>query len=254
MGAFTYVNAVPPKDLSLDMAVFSMRAVAPGMGTCGSYTPAGGCTGGSGSILIIGDSITNQLPQSYSASGQNLLFFSVNGMSAHDVIPQAENLVAMSRPRVIVIALGKNDTLIDPNFPYFQQDYYYLIQYFINACTAGGMAVNPVLMTILPPERPAPSPWSDLTKLAQYNQYIKDCATRFSLNCVDFAAAYSGIDPIVTDGPYLMAGFTNPADGLYIHPIGSANAKLWAYYRKAVGLGLDQISVSHSEVQPPLIP
>jgi len=76
MSNYPYPNPPPAMDLTAPNTIFSLRALSPGMGIPDP-----------GSILIIGDSIINQVPEPYSACGYNVLRFAVNGMRVHDSSP-----------------------------------------------------------------------------------------------------------------------------------------------------------------------
>lgn len=223
-------------DLAQDLTIFAMRAVNPGVGTCDSYTPETGCIRGPGSVLVIGDSITNQVFPGYRFGDVAPLVFAVNGMQVHDVLPRIDEIVRKSLPRAIIVALGKND-MAHQSVMTFRDDYTAMVSQLMASTTAQGRLVKPVLMTILPPERRSPMPWGDMAKLAQFNGIICNVGVSRGLPVVDFAKTYPGIAPIVTDSPYLPPGFTSPDDGLYIHPVGSSNVPLWAYYDLAYRCG-----------------
>jgi hypothetical protein len=223
--------------MGLDAAytIYAMRALAP------QPTASIG-----GPVLIIGDSIINQVPESYSACGYPVLKFAVNGMRVHDIIPWIDRLMDF-KPSVVVLALGKNDMGAPGSMDvglgqrwYWVQDYFWTVAYIIAASKANGRPLKPILMTILPTERAAPYPWNNLELLGWYNQYLAQVAEAFGCDVVDFAATYPGIPRIVTDGPYLTPGFTWPYDGIYIHPMGANTAKMWRYIQLAVKKGLSQ--------------
>lgn len=247
----------PLMDVSAFVTIAALQASNPGSGASGA-----------GTILVIGDSITNQIFHGYSACGYSPLFFGINGLEMHDLAPQSvvDAIINATRPMVVVIALGKNDMAdgrAGAGYPNWQQDAWYL-PYYVQTRTGVllGRTVKPVLMTVLPSERVAPAPWNNTTKLAQYNGYLvsnppaagNNVATVQGLSFVDFANPPAGVTPIVTDGPFLTPGFTWSGDGLYIHPIGASTALLWQYYAAAIKAGLAQIGLPCNNVQPPLIP
>lgn len=244
---FPYPNTVPLMDLTAPKIIFSLRALCPGI-----------CTPGAGPILVIGDSIVNQVYEPYSAHGYNVLRFAVNGMRGHDVIPYLGDILADSQPSVVVVALGKNDqgtvpgTGIDTGNGlrwYWQQDFWWIVQYIIDITAAQGRPVKPVLMTVLPTERAAPAPWNNPDLLQWFSDYIKATASAQGCQVVDFSApagTYPGIAPIVTDGPYLTPGFTWAGDGIYVHPVGGNNTLYWAYIQHAISLGLAQVGLPAS--------
>lgn len=251
-------------DISPFVQIWSLQALNPGAGACKSYTNNSRCTKGQGTILILGDSITNQIYHAYSACGYNVFFAGVNGAEAHDFLPHVNAIVSATLPEVIVVALGKND-MTDPNLSYWnwQQDYFWLVDDLESATqTYEGRTIRPVLMSILPPERSAPAPWNNPGLLAEYNGYIdsntpaqgNNVAAVMGSPFVDYSNPPAGVTPIVTDGPYLTPGFTYPGDGLYIHPVGSNNAILWQYYQAAISAGLAEIGVTCNATPPPMVP
>lgn len=261
--AYVSVSAAyPSTDITAAVTSLSIQATAPGEGACASYSVSGGCVPGPGSLLVVWDSIGVQTPPFYSACGYNLLWFAADGMKLHDIIPRINEIVAAARPRVIVLALGKNDA---GNLPLsvWQQDAFWAPVYFEDATNSVlGTTVKPVLLDIMPPERPAPAPWGDLSLLAAFNGYLisnppaagSNVAAAFGLNFIDFSNPPPGVSAIATDGGYLTPGFTYPGDGLYIHPIGSGITRMWPYVQAAVAQGLAQIGVSCNDVAPPKAP
>jgi len=219
-------------DLTQDLTIFAMRAVCPGVGTCNSYTPSTGCVRGPGSVLVIGDSITNQVFPGYRFGDVAPLVFAVNGMQVHDVLPRIDEIVRKSLPRTVIVALGKND-MAHQTATTFRADYEAMVSQIVASTGAQGRRVLPTLLTILPPERRSPTPWGDMAKLATFNGIICNVGISRGLKIVDFGRTYPGMAPLATDGLYLPPGFTSPDDGLYIHPVGSANVPLWAYYEYA---------------------
>ena len=169
---------------------------------------------GTGKVLLVGDSITeNLIPPCH-----GILNFGVSGARAHDLLPYAQQIVSTAQPSKTVLLVGTND-LADATLDYWhwQQDYFNLV-----------VGLNsPVLMTILPTEKvtqPYLAAHNNPTKLAQYNQYIKDTGSTLGLKVIDAAAALAGPDG------YLSQGSTY--DGL--HPIGALNGPLWAQFEQAM--------------------
>jgi hypothetical protein len=243
-------SPVPPfMDLTAQEIIFALRAMCPGSG---SPDP--------GSILVIGDSLINNVYEPYSACGYNVLRFAVNGMRAHDIVPWIDRIMDAARPQVVVLALGKNDmgspggldTGLGQRW-YFEQDYWAIVQYIIARASSNGRPLKPVLMTVLPTERCAPPPWNNPELLDWYNAYIKAVGVAFGCEVVDFAATYPGIAPIVTDGPYLPPGFTWAGDGIYVHPVGRSNPLMWAYVQLAIEKGLAQAGLPTCAT-PPVLP
>ena len=96
---FPYPNTVPLMDLTAPNIIFSLRAICPGVSVAGS-----------GPVLVIGDSIVNQVPEAYSACGYNVLKFAVNGMRGHDIIPFLGLILAESQPSVVVTGRPANES------------------------------------------------------------------------------------------------------------------------------------------------
>ena len=226
-------------DLTAPNIIFSLRAICPGVSVPGSDA---------GPVLVIGDSIVNQVPEAYSACGYNVLRFAVNGMRGHDVIPFLGSILAKSQPSVVVVALGKNDqgTVAGTGLDTF----WWIVKYIVNITAAQGRPLKPVLMTVLPTERAAPAPWNNPPMLQWYSDYIKAVGVAFGCDVVDFAATYPGIAPIVTDGPYLTPGFTWTGDGIYVHPVGPSNPLMWAYVQLAIEKGLSQAGLPMCAAPP----
>lgn len=237
--SYPYANPYPPMDITAEVISLQIRATAPGFGD----------------VLAIGDSIKHQMPDSYSACGHNVETFALDGLKLHDVLPRINEIIAAAKPKVVVLALGKNDMAGLP-FWVWQQDDFYVPLYIKQA------GISPVLLTILPPERRAPQPWGDLSLLAAFNGYMvsnpaaagSNVAAALGLHFVDFSNPPAGIAPIATDGGYLSPGFTTASDGLYIHPVGAAIGAIWPFYRAAVALGLSQIGLPCADTAPPVIP
>lgn len=199
-----------------------------------------------GPVLVIGDSIINQVPESFTACGYPVLRFAVNGMRVHDIIPWVDRIMSV-QPSVVVFALGKNDMGAPGSMDvglgqrwYWVQDFFWAVAYIMIAAHNNGRPIKPVIMTVLPTERAAPYPWNNPELLGWYNQYLAQVAEAFGCDVVDFGATYPGIPPIVTDGPYLTPGFTWTGDGIYVHPVGANNARMWRYIQLAVKKGLKQ--------------
>jgi lysophospholipase L1-like esterase len=246
---YPYPNTVPNMDLSAPNAIFHARAASPGVALPGE-----------GPVLVIGDSLCNQLPESYSAHGRNVLRYAVNGMRGHDVIPSLGLILEWAQPSVVVVVLGKNDQGTTPGtgldtglgqYWYWQQDYWWIVKYIVDITAAQGRPVLPVLMTILPCESTAPAPWNNPPLFQWYSAYVQSVGSAQGCQVVDFAApagTYPGVAAI-TNPTYVVPGFTS--DG--IHPTGASQALFWAYIQHAIGLGLTQAGLPLLTT-PPAIP
>ena len=206
-----YTPYPPYTDISANVTIANFWKNAQGMGA--------------GLPLILGDSITNQLPYDQ-ACGQHILNLGIDGMRLHDFLADIENIMTQLQPSDVIIALGKNDCATSTTqtgnggtyltYWNWEQDAWWLPAYIKS------VGITPVLMTIIPTEstvQPALAAYNNPTQVAQWNTYLKAVGAAQGCPVID---AWQNLQV----SGYLPAGST--ADG--VHPTGAYQATVWAQY------------------------